>query len=436
MFRTEKIVEGVRLHGLSTRKFKTITSKIYVQTPLGENTALTALLPMVISRGSRRLPTMQAIASHLADLYGARFGSDVAKIGERHCLEFYYEIADSAYLGNGAKLRDGSMATLEELICRPRIEGNGFYPQYVEQEQHNLVNRIRSLIDDKRSYAVRQFYRVMFADEPFSTYKYGTIEGVEQVTPETLLGHYRKILAQNPIDIFVVGDVDLIALREEWQRELTELRDGYHSLPLVRVHPTPDKTKEVQEEGDLQQGILLMGYRTPTLYNSPDYYKLLVYSGVLGAFPHSKLFINVREKASLAYYVWAQLEATKGFLMINAGIHPANYAQAVEIILAQIDELNKGNVSSEELEATKRGLINGVLTMEDNAIAMIDRTMIGAVNGVFRDTKETINAIRQVSKDDLIQQGHKLQLDTIYFLKGQPQDASMGIDTGKEGAAN
>ena len=436
MFRAEEIAEGVRLHGLSTRKFKTITSKIYVQTPLGENTALTALLPLVLSRGSRGLPTMQAIASHLADLYGARFGSDVAKIGERHCLEFYYEIADSAYVGKNAEPLDGGMAMLGELICRPRIEGNGFYPQYVGQEQHNLVNLINSLIDNKRSYAVQQFYRVMFADEPFSTYKYGTVQEVRQVTPPALLGHYREIMAQNPIDIFVVGDVDLVALKEKWQKELSELRDGYHPLPLVRDHPTPGEIKKVQEEGDLQQGILLMGYRTPTFYDSPDYYKLLVYSGVLGAFPHSKLFINVREKASLAYYVWAQLEATKGFLMINAGIHPDNYAKAVEIILDQIDAINQGKVSSEELEATKRGLINGVLTMEDNAIAMIDRAMIGAVNGVFRDTKETINAIRQVSKEDLIEQGRQLQLDTIYFLKGHPEDAPMGRDRGKEGAAN
>lgn len=433
MFRTEKIAEGVRLHGLSTRKFKTITSKIYVQTPLGDDTGLTALLPMVVSRGSARLPTMQAIASHLADLYGARFGSDVAKIGERHCLEFYYEVADSAYVGKDAELLDGGMATFGELICRPRIEGNGFFPQYVEQEQHNLVNRISSLIDNKRGYAVQQFYQVMFADEPFSTYKYGTIEEVKQATPETLLGHYRKIMAQNPIDIFVVGDVDLMELKEAWHKELAGLRNGYHPLPLVRDYPTLDEVKQVQEQGDLQQGILLMGYRTPTLYSSPDYYKLLVYSGVLGAFPHSKLFVNVREKASLAYYVWAQLEATKGFLMINAGIHPDNYAQAVEIILDQIHEINRGNVLSDELEATKRGLVNNVLTMEDNAIAMIDRAMIGAVNGVFRDTQETIKAIRQVSKEDLIEQGRKLQLDTIYFLKGHPEDAPMGIDTAKEG---
>ncbi|NMB10744.1 MAG: insulinase family protein [Firmicutes bacterium] len=434
MFKTEKIAEGVQLHSLTTTKFKTITSKAYVQTVLGEKTAMTALLPMVISRGSARFPTMQAIASHLANLYGARFGCDVAKIGERHCMEFYYEMANTTFVGNDRELLDQGMATLVELICHPRIEGNGFHPEYVEQEKVNLKNQINSLIDNKRNYALQRFYEAMFAGEPFSTYKYGTVEAVERITPEALLEHYRATRSANPIDIFVVGDFDLEAVRGKWIEGLAELRNGYQPLPCIKSGASPQQVRQVEEGGDLQQGILFLGYRTPITYSSPDYYKLLVYSGLLGGFPHSKLFINVREKASLAYYAWARLEATKGFLMLNAGIHPDNYQEAVGIILHQVEEINRGKVSVDELEATKHGLINSILTMEDNAMAVIDRGLMGVINGVRRGMNDATSAIRRVTIEDLVEQGRLMELDTIYFLRGQPLDHIARMTRSEKGA--
>ncbi len=104
MFQTRSIIKGVQLHLLPTQKFKTVTCRVYVQTVLEHDAALTALVPMVIARGSTSFPTMQAIAAHLAALYGARFDSDVTKIGERHLMEYYFEIANDTYLDEGLDL--------------------------------------------------------------------------------------------------------------------------------------------------------------------------------------------------------------------------------------------------------------------------------------------------------------------------------------------
>lgn len=430
MFRTEKIADGVQLHILPTSKFKTVTSKVYVQTALGAATSMTALLPMVMARGCEKYPTMQEVAAQLADLYGARFGCDVAKIGERQCIEFYYELPAGTYVEE-PELGSRGMATFADLVCRPKVEGGGFDPQYVEQEKVNLKNLIRGLIDNKRSYALQRFYQTMFAGEPFAVYKYGTVEEVEPITPEELLEHYRRLMSENPIDIFVVGDVDEGSVVDHWSRGLMG-RNGVRSMPAASEFRTPKEVREVEEEEDLQQGILFLGYRTPVTYSSPDYYKLLVYSGVLGGFPHSKLFINVREKASLAYYVWTHVEATKGFMLINAGIHPDNYQKAVDIILEQVEAVNQGNISLPELEATKRGLINNFLTMEDNPMAVIDRGMLGNIHNVQREVEEAVDRVREVTVDDLVEQGQRLKLDTIYFLRGPGGRPGGGQGAGQE----
>ncbi len=63
----------------------------------------------------------------------------------------------------------------------------------------------------------------------------------------------------------------------------------------------------------------------------------LMYNGVLGGYPHSKLFTNVREKASLAYYASSRFDGHKGILTIQSGIEMANYEKAVDIIRKQLD---------------------------------------------------------------------------------------------------
>ena len=430
MFQTKSITDGVQLHLMPTEKFKTVTCRVYVQTALEHDAALTALVPMVIARGSTKFPTMQAIAADLADLYGARFGSDVTKIGERHLVEYYFEIANDSYLGEGLGLVHQGMATLGELVTRPRVEGDGFYGPYVVQEQTNLENRIRGLIDNKRGYALQRFLETMFEGEPFATYKYGTLEELSGITCQGLLEHYRRLMAHSPIDIFVVGDVEPGILEDQWLDDLAGIRDGYRPIPPGAKWPFPSEVKTATELGDLQQGILFLGYRTPVTYGSPEYYKLLVYCGVLGGFPHAKLFTNVREKASLAYYVSARIDATKGFLMISAGIPPDRYNEAVEIIMHQVEEMNRGAITLDELDKTKQGLINGLLTMQDSAIAIIDRGLVETIHDIRRDLEEVVTAVRAVTVDDLVEQGRLLQLDTIYFLQGQMAHTNGAIPTG------
>lgn len=420
MFKSEEIAPGVRLHFLPTDKYKTVTYRVYVQTALGQAPAFTALLPMVLSRGSSRFPTMQAIAVQLAELYGARFGCDVAKIGERHCMDFYFEMVSPAYVRDGSELLYQGMATLLDLLLNPRKGANGFCSEYVEQEKANLENRIKGLIDDKRSYAQQRFLENMFQGEPFATYKYGTSDEVKTATPESLWQHYEAVIAQSPIDVFIVGEVDSAAIATSWERAIAEVRNGYSGLPPVHMQISQKEVRQVRETGDLQQGILFMGYRTPVTYSSADYHKLLVYTGVLGGFPHSKLFTNVRERASLAYYVWSRVDATKGFLVINAGINPEDYDEAVQIITEQVDELNRGAVTSLELEKTKRGLVSAFLTMQDNAMAVVDRGMMELVNETERDIPATLDGIEAITIEDLVEQGAALKLDTIYFLEGQP----------------
>ena len=175
---------------------------------------------------------------------------------------------------------------------------------------------------------------------------------------------------------------------------------------------------------DVQQAVLAMGYRTKLTY--PD--RLLLPPGKrpFGRFAHSKLFINVREKASLAY-VSSSLEGSKGFT-ITAGISGEQKEQAGDYPKAGRDVQEKW-ISAQELEQTKRGLISSMRSMQDNPSSLVDRNLIGIVHEELRSIEEVVEAIEAVTLDSVVRAMGHLQLDTTYILRPSPQKgAGHGTD--------
>ncbi len=125
--------------------------------------------------------------------------------------------------------------------------------------------------------------------------------------------------------------------------------------------------------------------------------------GSWGGFPHSKLFINVREKASLAYYVGSSVEGTKGLLTISAGIDWDERDEAQTIIKQQVEQVQQGQISRQELEQTKAGLVNAMISMGDHPSGMIDRNLIGIIHGEMRSIDHVVDAIRAVQLEDVVE---------------------------------
>lgn len=159
-----------------------------------------------------------------------------------------------------------------------------------------------------------------------------------------------------------------------------------------------------------------MGFRTGITRKDDLYYPLLMYNGILGAFPHSKLFQNVREKESLAYYASSSLESTKGLLLITAGIDFANYDKTRDIILKELEKMRQGDFTEEEFQWTMKSLINSFESTADNNRGLLAHYLLGVINHKTETIKDSIDELGKVKKEDIIRVGEKLQLDTIYFL--------------------
>lgn len=411
---------GIRLHLCETDKFKSITCKVFIQQDLDkEKASSTALIPLILRRGSQKFPSTLQIARELEYLYAADFSSDVLKIGERQILEFYFDMVDPALLPNGAQNAERGLGTFWDIITNPAGSGSRFVETYFSQEQQNLQQEVEGLVNNKRAYAMARAISEMFSDEPFGVYKYGDVEGINNLKNEAVFQHFQELLTTCPLDIFLVGP-NLDVLANMFAR--FDLQRGKIQTLQPPVQKEVKEPRYITETMDVQQSILFMGYRTNHMYLNDNYYALLVGNGILGGFPHSKLFMNVRERASLAYYVGSSIEGTKGVLTITAGIDGTKVDQTINIIEQQLEDLQNGIVSEEELDQTKRGLITSITSMSDNPASIIDRSIIGIVNGQMRSIDYVTQAIERVTLDDVVRVMNKLTLDLVYVLQGKKEE--------------
>lgn len=407
---------NINIHYIRTDKFKTNSINVFIHTQLDRSTVtLNALLPMVLKRGSMDYPTMQDLSRKLEDLYGSLFDARVFKIGERQIIHFYIDCVNDKFLPNDSIFESG-IEVLNSIICRPLIEGNRFNVQYIQQEKENLKNRIESRINDKVQYAIERCYELMCSDERYGIHEWGRIEDLDRIDNTELVNHYWNLINKSRIDIIAIGNFSEKQLRK-LEQTIDLKTDNSNKIEPENVYKSVKEIRTFVEEMDVNQGKLSIGLRNNVGPKDPDYFALIVFTSILGGGPHSKLFQNVREKASLAYYAFARLERMKGLTIISSGIEAENYEKAKEIILKQIDEMKGGNVSVSEFEASIKTLENGIRSMTDEPLQIADFFLTQSIMGSDYDFESFIDKIKGVKLEEVFKVAQKVQLDTIHFIK-------------------
>ena len=267
------------------------------------------------------------------------------------------------------------------------------------------------------SYAGERCFEEMCKDEDFGVHELGSIDDLDSVNEKNLYDCYKDFISNSPIDIFIVGDME-----EEQINSIKSLFDDIEprdvAYPKTQIIKDVKEPKTIEQEFDVTQGKITLGFRTGVEPTDKKYISLMVYNGILGGGPHSKLFNNVREKQSLAYYVFSRLEKNKGLMIVSSGIEFRNYQKTYDEIIKQHNEIKEGNITDYEFNSTISSLINRLKSIEDSAFGLIDYYLGQLVSGTDHSLEETMKNIQSVNMEDVVNVAQDIKLDTIYFLTG------------------
>lgn len=415
----EKIAEknGINFYHINSNKFKTSRADVFFVDNLSKDRASgNALVPLMMKRGCESYPEFIEMERKLEELYGADINAGAVKKGENQIIGFHMSHISDRY-ANDEKLFDSCSDLLMCMLEKPLIDETGFKNSLFKQERDNLIDFIRSRINDKINFSLNRCIEEMCEGEPYAIPDDGTEEGALLLDPKKSMDIYNEMIKTYPAYVYFSGDIDDKSIKRFIDRFLSGSRDSIRKIDPTGVKKSITNVKKINEKMDVNQGKLCMGFRTHIEPSSEDYYPLVVYNAILGGSTHSKLFRNVREKASLAYYAQSVLEKYKGLMIIMSGIEAENRIKAEDITLAQVEEMKKGNISKDDMNASLKSLETGMKSIQDSQGAIVDFYLSQNLTQTDDDFDSLINKFNSVKIDDVVRVAQNVQLDTIYFLE-------------------
>jgi len=411
---------GITFHFIPTKKFKTITITAKLKAPLTRETIThRALLPFILKQGTINYPTRKELQLKLDDLYGAILSIDGSKKGENHIISIRLEIANQQFIPKAQSVMDEALTLFNELLYKPNAENAAFNEAIFQREQETLRKKMHSIKDEKMKYANMRLIDEMCEGEAYQLHVHGYEEDLKDITAADLYTYYKTMLKEDQLDIYILGDFNQKELQEKITANLKRSIQRQNAKVSEPYKKEIEEPREVVEKQKIQQAKLHIGYRTYITFKDEDYAALQVFNGLFGGFPNSKLFINVREKNSLAYYAASRIESHKGLLFVFSGIAPANYEKARDIIRLQMEAMKNGEFTENELNETKELIINQLLETMDSSRGSTELLYQQAVAGKQLPPEMLLDQIRKVTKEDVTKAAAKIEEDTVYLLTSE-----------------
>lgn len=421
MFTKTELVQGITLYTRKTEQFKTVSFSVKWKAALTEQTAAArSVLANVLEDSNEVYRTQNELRKKLDDLYGTVLYTDVSKRGENHIMTLNVDCVNDEYL-NGSNVLEETIRLIRTVIFQPNFVDGQFDGSILGREKRSVTERIRSQYDNKTSYAQKRMLEHIRPNSAVSISADGSIETVQAVDEKMLLATYRSMIEEDLVDIYVVGDID----EQQMIEKLTELlpfaaRPGRKQFAFkTDTHQEAVSVERVEEQQEMKQGKLHLAFRTPVGFHHEDYMKMQVTNGVFGGFAHSKLFMNVREKESMAYYASSSYASHYGLLYVMAGIDAELADKAVALIGEQLKALQNGEITDLEMDQTKALLNNSITSTFDAARGQIE------VFDQYKELDQNFNAEllkkgwEAVTKEDVQEMAKTMQLEIVYLLSGK-----------------
>ncbi len=329
------------------------------------------------------------------------------------------------YIKCAAEHRSLALDVLADQLLRSKFD-----PDEVEREKGVIVEELNMYVDTPRDHVDSVYDHLLFGDQPLGWDIIGTKETIRAAKRQTFLDYLGAWYTPRRLVVGAGGAVD-DAFLAEVQAQFGHLEDRPTGQPQP-VQVSQDTARVSLDTRDSDQTHLCLGVRgLPT--DDPDRYPMQVLSAILGGGMSSRLFIEVRERHGLAYYVFChhQAYADAGTLVAQAGVDTERVDLAVSTILTEFRKLADGPVSGDELRRVKNYLKGRlVLQLEDPRGLLMFGLRREVLEDKLVEPEEVADGIEAVTAQDVQRVAERvIRTDSLNFgLVGPFDDERRFLD--------
>ena len=306
-----------------------------------ENRGIAHFAEHMFFKGTERRPSSRILTT-LIDGIGGEFNAFTSK----EYTGYFVRCA-------GAD-RDTALDVLLDMLRHSRFDS-----EEIEREKGVILEEMNMYQDTPRDHIGTVYEDLMYGDNPLGWEVLGTKETIKGATRETFVDYVDEWYTPERMVVGVSGMVGdgLLPMLEGLLGDL-EPNGDRRPAPAQLERPAGPRVA-VENKKDAEQAHLVVGVPSYPIEH-PDRYALQMLAGVLGSGMSSRLFLEVRERRGLAYYVHGinHSYTDAGSLLAQAGVDINRIDEAIKVIVEQFKRMADEEVPSDELEKS-RSMVKG-----------------------------------------------------------------------------
>lgn len=358
-----------------------------------QNNGLSHFLEHMFFKGTAKRPNTLALSSEL-DSLGGEYNAFTAK----EFTGYWVKVA--------APKLPAALDIISDMLLNSKMDA-----EEIEREKGVIIEELNMYEDNPMMHVEDVFESCLYGDTPAGWETIGTKKNIQGFKRADFLKYLEAQYGTRSMHIVLVGGIQPEAKRAAAKLFASFKANGWHDKPAVKEEQKAPRVLHSYKKTD--QVNLSLGVRAYPV-GHPDEFKVKLLSIILGGSMSSRLFISLRERNGLAYYVRTMNEtySDSGYLTTQAGVPIGKMEAAIRIILDEYRKLTDELVSAKELKRAK-DLLQGksLLQMEatDNLAMWYARQAVQRKS--LMTPGEFLRKINKVTAQELRETARKIFVD-------------------------
>lgn len=405
---------GYNLHLIKTDKFKSC----HVEVIFRNNVDICELskrkfLTKILCESNASYPTRRKLILRFEDLYNASCCGFTSKVGNSIISNFCADFLSPEYTEDN--MPEETIKLLFDLIFKPLVKNREFDSKTFELIKNQMIDSINRIKENPRRMAINNAFKYL-GDTPSAYNSLGTLKDIEEITPENLYETYEKMLQNDYVDIFVLGNLDMDKISDYIIKNANFKIIKNHDVTMYVDNPKM-KEKYVKDKIVAAQTNIVMILNLSNLSIYEKNYVANIYNMILGGGSlHTKLYERLRNENSLCYSVNSYYQKYDGLIIVTTAVDTNAEEKAIKLVKQSLKDMIN-NITDKELNEAKEAVITSLNYIKDDIDRLIDNYYYESI-GQIDDVETRLKTFKNVTIDDIYSFAKKVSVGIVYTLDG------------------
>ncbi len=342
----KKLDSGLRLVVVPAPSMRSITSFVVVANgsryEKPEENGISHFLEHMLFKGTKNRPSEEEVFYDL-DQTGGQYNG----LTDKEWTGYYVRVRPEHF--------EFSLEWLADILTHPLLR-----KEEIEREKGVILEERNMYLDTPMRFIWDLWEKLLYGGTSLGQLIIGSEKNIKGFERKDFVDYFNARYGVTNLMVVVVGDVDPLRVFSQVERYFRALSSGRDEEPdeLVEDQKAPQISLE---EKETDQNHICLGFRGYDLYDSRRYAQVVL-ANILGGMRSSRLFMAIRGKRGMAYYLTtnSQSYTDTGYVVTAAGVNKGKTREAIRVVLAEYRRIRDHKVEPEEMKRAKENIKGGV----------------------------------------------------------------------------